>query len=574
MKTCRSISLILPVLSLFLTLTGCEKNEYNILFVVFDDLGTHLSSYGDKNSQKFNLTPNFDQLAEQGVQFNNAFCQAALCGPSRSSFLTGLRPDVTSVNTDHERSWMYEPEDVPEFFEIIIKHPTIGNYFREKGYYTARSGKVHHEHGIYEALDWEPTDYEKEPDAIPWLSPPEYKKYTDATGLPSYWQDTLNPITKDNLYPWSADMYKTTSIWEMHMDYDKNDPYRNRNMLWVHRTMDAMDKAVEKGKPFFVACGIVSNHDPYCQPKEFADKINPMEIVMPVTNGMKERNERPVPWAYYAGQRGWSDGTANWANIDDYLMRNNIPEAPWEGNPLPSDPGDIQEDAIRRKMLQSYYASVSYSDFLLGKLLNKLKALDIEENTIIAIVSDHGFHIFDHDLWNKTTQFRHSTRSVAFIHAPMIRTAQKNRQANSPVELIDFYPTLIDLCGLDIPEAAQGLSLIPMLKDVNHEIHPYAYSQFNKARQMGYTLVNQQFRYTAWLDNPDGKEGPINSGPEYGEVMMEELYDLGTDPQETKNISGQVDYADLQAKLRHDLLHFVKNESARNPFLNKYKSNL
>jgi arylsulfatase A-like enzyme len=247
-------------------------------------------------------------------------------------------------------------------------------------------------------------------------------------------------------------------------------------------------------------------------------------------------------------------------------MRTNIPEAPWEGDPLPSDPGDIGEEVIRRKMLQSYYASVSYSDFLLGKLLQKIADLDIEDNTIIAIISDHGFHIFDHDLWNKTTQFRHSTRSVAYIHAPSFSQEAPSGKVDNPVELVDFYPTLIDLCGLDIPESTQGSSLVPVLEDLKREIKPYAYSQFSKNRQMGYTLVNQNYRYTAWLDDPDGINGPCNSGPEYGDIMMEELYDLMRDPQETRNVAWESEYTGIRAKLKQDLMHFVKKESAADPF--------
>jgi iduronate 2-sulfatase len=538
-----------------------ELTRPNILFIVFDDLGRHLSSYNDPNAIKFNLTPNFDRLAEMGVQFNNAYCQVPVCGPSRASFLTGLRPDYTTVNTDHDMEWVYNKVNTPGFFKIIKSHPTMLNYFREHGYYTARSGKIHHGFGITRSIEWEPTDYEKEPDAIPLLSPAEFAEYTDHSGLPGLWQDPENPILKDQVNPWEGPhTHKLTTIWEMHMDYDKDDPYRNRNALWVHRTLHAIDKAVKQDKPFFISCGIVANHDPYCQPKEFADKIDPREIILPETNGLKNGKGRPVPWVYYQGQRRWSDGTANWPSLDDYLMRRNIPDKPWEGEPLPGDPGDIAEEAIRRKMLQSYYASVNYSDYLLGKLMDKLEEHNIMDNTIIAVISDHGFHIFDHDIWNKTTQFRYSTRTIAFMHAPGVIT-NHNAKIDQPVELLDFYPTLADLCGLELPATMHGKSLIPLLKNPGESVETYAFSQFDKNRQMGYSINNPQYRYSAWLDNTDGKGGEINSGPEYGEIMMEELYDLEQDPQEIDNIAGSEEYKEIQKRLKTDLMEFVRDES-------------
>jgi arylsulfatase A-like enzyme len=537
-------------------LTRCQnqKQPLNVLFMVFDDLGPHLASYGDPNAKKFNLTPNFDRLAEMSVQFNRSYCQVAICGPSRSSFLTGLRPDITSVNTDHDYASKYREDTTPAFFELIHSHPTLLNMFNQNGYYTARSGKVHHGFGVTGNIPWEPTSYEKEPDTKLRKNPPEYIKYTEASGLPSFWQDLNNPITKNHLNPWGGhENQKKTTIWEMHVDYDKNDPCRNRNTLWTERTLHAIDKAVESKKPFFIGFGPTATHDPYCQPKEFADKIDPRELDMPETMGI----ERPIPFKYYGGQRPWSDGTANWDNLDDFLDRKNIPDKTWEGQPLPRDGAEIEHEEIKRKVLQSYYAAIAFIDYQVGRILDKLEENNLIDNTIIVAFGDHGFHVYDHDIWDKTTNFEYATRTFTYIHTPNMK--HSGTVTSKTIEFVDFYPTLLDLCGIQIPDRCQGISLKPLLDDPNRPWQKYAFTQFYKANQMGYAIRSKDYRYTAWLHDPDGRGGEHNSGPEYGGVVFEELYDLNKDPLETKNLVGDSVYENIRTDLKAKLFKVIKD---------------
>ena len=540
-----------------------SPEQPNVLFIVYDDLGSHLTSYGDPNAKQFDLTPNFDRLADMSLQFNNSYCQAAICGPSRASLLTGLRPNTIGITTQEPMT--YSTGSHPLFHEMIRKYPTMLNYFREHGYYTARAGKIHHMYGV--AFPWEPTSYEMERDRWPRVVPNEFLRYANTdggvkpwSGQPSYWQDPEVPVLKERFFPWKdSELRAKTPIYEMHLDYDKDHPWRNRDVLYTEMTLDAIDKAVDKGKPFFVAYGVTAPHDPYVQPKEFADKIDPRKLIMPETWGITKREGRPVPGHYYGSMRSWSDGTGNWVSWDDYLDRTNIPEKPWEGQPLPNDAAEIRHEFIYRKILHSYYASIAFADYLLGRVLDKLEERGLRDNTIIILLSDHGFHVFDHDSWCKTTHFRHSARTVTYISTPGMKTA--GQQTESMNEFVDFYPTILDFAGLPPIEGHEGFSLRPILEDPLAKVKPYAFHQFYKSgpQQMGYSIYNQHYRYTAWFDDPDGRGAAPPNGARFGEIEFEELYDFEKDPQETRNIAGDPEYREIQAQLRAELIAHYAN---------------
>jgi len=539
-------------------LASPSREAPNVLLIAYDDLGSHLASYGDPNAKQFDLTPNFDRLARESLQFNNSYCQAAICGPSRASLLTGLRPNAIGVTTQEPMT--YSTGSHPLFHEMIKTYPTMLNTFREHGYYTARAGKIHHMYGV--AFPWEPTSYEMERDRWPRVVPNEFLRYANTdggvgpwSGQPSYWQDPEVPVLKERFFPWlDKELLGRTPIYEMHLDYDKDHPWRNRDTLYTEMTLDAIDKAVQKDKPFFVAYGVTAPHDPYVQPKEFADKIDPRKLIMPETWGITKREGRPVPRHYYGNMREWSDGTRNWESWDDYLDRTNIPDKPWEGQPLPQDAAEIRHEFIYRKVLQSYYASIAYADYLLGRVLDKLEADDLMDNTIILLFSDHGFHVFDHDSWCKTTHFRHSARTVTYIRKPGMKTA--GQQTESMNEFVDFYPTLLDLAGLPPIEGHHGVSLRPLLEDPGASVKPYAFHQFYKSgpQQMGYSIYNQNYRYTAWFEDPDGRGAPPPEGSRFGEIVFEEFYDFDKDPQETKNVAKNPQYQAVKLKLREQLI--------------------
>ena len=241
----------------------------------------------------------------------------------------------------------------------------------------------------------------------------------------------------------------------------------------------------------------------------------------------------------------------------DFLSRDNIPKKPWEGNPLPRDGAHIKQEEIKRKVLQSYYAAVSFIDYQMGRILDKLKELDLINNTIIIAFGDHGFHIYDHNIWDKTTNFEYATRTFTYVHSPDMKSAGK--QTDNNIEFVDFYPTLIDLCGFEIPERVQGCSFKPLLDNPDRPWKEYAFTQFWKSGQMGYAIRSKEYRYTAWLEDPDGRGGEANSGPEYGSVVFEELYDLQKDPYETENLADQEPYRAIQAELKENVFVMIKD---------------
>lgn len=431
-----------------------EANRPNILFIAVDDLRPKLGCYGDTDA----ITPNIDRLAERGVLFENAYCQQAVCAPSRASLMSGRRPDKTKV-------WNLSTH----FREALPDVVTLPQYFKQHGYHTQSVGKIYH-------------DPASAQDPVSWSVPA--KLAVTGTAGPKYVLDS-NINQKGS---WKAAATENADVPDSAYVDGK-----------VSKAAVAILQKI-KAKPFFLAVGFRRPHLPFSAPKKYWSMYDRELLQLPVNPTSPEGTPK-IALHKSKELRGYTD----------------IPKS-----------GEISEQKIR-ELLHGYYASTTYVDAQIGKLLNTLEALDLMKNTIIVLWSDHGYHLGEHDLWSKTTNFELDTRVPLIISTP--RHKGKPMRTNALVELVDIYPTLTDIAGLPEPEGVEGSSMNPLLTDPELKWKKAVFSQFprpwfykNQPEVMGYSVRTRDYRYTQWQDFTTG------------EVKYEELYDHRNDPGETMNV--------------------------------------
>lgn len=442
----------------------------NILFIAVDDLRPQLGCYGDAIA----VTPNIDKLAKRGIIFNNAYCQQAVCAPSRSSLMTGRRPNTTKV-------W-----DLKTHFRTALPDVlTLPQYFKQQGYRTQSVGKIYH-------------DPQEAQDEVSW-SVPEVLAVTDEIGgryalpendIPGIW-----PANKTNSTE-RADVADSVYI-----------DGRVAN--------DAVKILKEiKDKPFFLAVGFRRPHLPFVAPEKYWALYDDKKIPMP---------KNPQPPAAVP-----DIALNNWAELRAYT---DIP-----------DIGALTDPEKLHQLIQGYYASTSFVDAQIGKVIDELDKLGLTENTVIVLWGDHGFHLGEHGLWTKSTNFELDTRVPLIVCSP--DQPVRNVRSDALVELVDVYPTLTELAGLPLPKDLEGLSLAPLLAQPGQSWKSAAFSQFLRSKEkiMGYSIRTRNFRYTEWQDFASG------------EMKAAELYDHLADPLETVNLIHQAKQKENIQKMA-DLLH-------------------
>ena len=179
--------------------------------------------------------------------------------------------------------------------------------------------------------------------------------------------------------------------------------------------------------------------------------------------------------------------------------------------------------------IQAYYASITFADAQVGRMLDALQRLGLDKNTVVVFTSDHGYHMGEHGYYQKTTLFENATRVPLIIAAPGMKSGGKT--SKSFAEMIDFYPTLAELCDLPAPRNLSGVSLVPTLKDPNVKTRESAFTQYD----VGYSVRTERYRYNAW-----GEDGALGA----------ELYDRASDPAELVNLAGKADMAATEASLK------------------------
>lgn len=453
---------------------AADKPKTNVLFIMADDYRPELASYGSVA-----LTPNLDRLAKRSVQFNNAYCQQAVCNPSRSSMLTGKRPDTLRIwnNSVH-------------FRELNPDVTTLPLWFKEHGYVTRDSGKIFH--------NWHTKE---KGDARSW-SAPEFLHYAN--------HGNDKPQVEGGQVP--PDLAKTLlGGYEKHICECRDVPdeayYDGRVAADAVKVM-----AEVKDKPFFLAVGFWKPHAPFNAPKKYWDMYQRDKL--PVLNPARPEGAPEVA----------------------FHLSTEILGPVKQQKPL--TPEQIAE------MRHGYFANISYLDAQLGKVLDALEKNGLADNTIITFAGDHGYHIGEHTLWGKTSNFEYDAHVPLLISAPGMKAGVKT---NSLAELLDLFPTLVDLCALPMPEGLEGKSLAPVLRDPAAVVHQGAFTQHprpayydrepgGQPTTMGCSVRTASVRYTEWRDWKTGA------------VVASELYDAAKDSAELRNAVDDPALKDPQAE--------------------------
>ncbi|WDE98465.1 sulfatase [Lentisphaera profundi] len=491
------------LLSLFVISGVCSASngkKYNVLFIPIDDFKPLIGAYGEKQI----ITPNMDRLADQGMIFNNAHCQYAICGSSRASVMSGMYIDSVRV-------FSFTPKMREANPDIL----TLPQYFKQQGYQTTGIGKTYDSRCV-----------DKKRDALSWsLAYREYiapdEKYGHQKG--GYRNaDRIREIARlEKKYSKNKDLLKKQLAAQGLRPLTESEDYPDVAYSDGQKTLVAMkmlEDLSKDDKPFFLSVGYQKPHLPFVAPKKYWD--------------LYEREKINLPFAGKAkGSPSFSYG--NMGELHSYSMKEKLPFS----------------DAYKREITHGYYACVSFIDAQIGQLIDKLEELEIRDNTIICLWGDHGWHLGDHNLWCKHSNFEQAVRSPLIISAPGMKAIGKSSQ--SPVGLVDIFPTLCDLTGLVIPKHLQGESLKPILDNAEAMVKEVEMAQYprtiNGKDAMGYTVRSKRYRYTAW------KQMDYRKGELEGPIVAEELYDYEKDPSEKSSFIKNPEYQEIKLKLRQQL---------------------
>ena len=276
----------------------------------------------------------------------------------------------------------------------------------------------------------------------------------------------------------------------------------------------------DTSKPFFLAIGFKRPHLPFVAPKKYWDLYD-KEAIQLATFQNKSKNGTDLAYHSSGEMRSYQSPEVEYKLNEKKLLE--------------------MDEELQKKLIHGYYACVSFVDTQVGKIIEKLKEKDLDKNTIIVVFGDHGWHLGDHSLWNKHSNFEQATRSPLMIYVPNGNTSVK---VSSPTEFVDLFPTLCELSGLSIPENLDGKSLLPLINQTNKVAKKYAVSQWHKGKVTGYSFRTDTYRYTVWIDKKKSSEFITSN-----DIVAQELYDYSKDPLETRNHFGRPEYKAIQKEL-------------------------
>jgi iduronate 2-sulfatase len=418
---------------------GSLTDRMNVLFAVVDDLRPELGCYGKEQI----ISPNIDNLARDGILFERAYCQQAVCAPSRSSVLSGCRPDTTMIYdlATPLRKLMPDILSLPE-------------HFRNNGYETVSVGKVYH-HPRDDLQGWS-----KEP----------FRSRGDWKGRGYLTDEAVEAMKKNEEFLRQRNDRRTG----LGPAFEAADVPDNA----YHDGMDA-DAAIDelrllKDKTFFLGLGFHKPHLPFNAPKRYWDMYPPEKI------RLAENPFEPEGVTEYS--------LTNFGELRGYFGMAKT-------GPVPDDQA--------RQLIHGYSACVSYVDAQFGRVIGELERLKLRDRTIIILWGDHGWKLGEHASWCKHTNFEVDARAPMIISVPGMKKAGEHTYALT--EFVDMYPTLCELCCLPIPEHVEGLSFAPVLEKPNRPWKESALSQYPRGSVMGYTLRTDRYRYTQWQDRKSGE---------------------------------------------------------------------
>ncbi|XP_036404650.1 iduronate 2-sulfatase [Megalops cyprinoides] len=549
-------------LSFILTFSSVEvgsTGKLNVLFIISDDLRPALGCYDDPVVK----SPNIDQLASQSKVFLNAYAQQAVCGPSRTSFLTSRRPDTTRLY-DFNSYWRVHAGN----------YTTLPQHFKSQGYTTMSVGKVFHPGIASNHSD----DY-----PYSWSVPPYHP--------PSFAYEKRK-VCKGDDGKLHVNLLCPVNVTEMPL----------KTLPDMENTAEAvrlLRSVKDTGSPFFLAVGYYKPHIPFRIPQEFL-KLYPLESLSLAPDPDVPRGLPPVAYNPWTDIRKREDVES--LNIS------------FPYGPIPKD--------FQLRIRQHYFASVSYVDNQIGKLLSALDDLGLAKNTIVVFTSDHGWSLGEHGEWAKYSNFDVATRVPLSVYVPGLTSASEKagkkifpyidvfqdshqrfsegRQVNAMVELVDLFPTLSELAGLKAPPpcprssfrvqlCTEGSSLAQSFRGPKHRDNSeaIAYSQYPRPsdtpqedsdlplladiRVMGYSIRSCDYRYTLWVSFD-----PVSFQANLSDIHGGELYLLQEDPGQDNNVYNSTEYSGVLCKLnthlhwtatlKQHLLYFYSGSKAKGMF--------
>jgi len=445
----------------------------NVLLILVDDLKPALGCYGDATAK----TPNIDKLAARGMRFDLAYCNQAVCAPSRFTLMLGSHSTSTGLYGlgSHLRNLVPDAVTMPQFF---AKH----------GWRTESLGKVFH---IGHGNEGDPASFSVQhfkDKVIEYLDP----ESTDG-----------GKLTREEALFTNQKLGQIKSLPRgaaFESPVAKDEDYADGRV--AAETMKRLQAAKERtGQPVFIAAGFVRPHLPFSAPKKYWDMHDPAKLPMPTFE------DYPTGSPKVAQKRG--------GEIAAY-------------QPVPEGPDAEFSPELKRQLIHGYYASTSFVDAQIGRVIDELDRLGLADNTLVVLWGDHGFHLGDLGIWTKHTNYEQANRIPLLFVAPGVtKPGSSTRQL---AESVDIFPTLAELAGLPAPTGPQpidGISLVPVLKDPQARVRDHAYHAYPK-QKLGRAIRTERYRLIEWKKP--------NAPPETAEL---ELYDYESDPLETKNLAAE-----------------------------------
>jgi len=400
---------------------------------------------------------------------------------------------MTGLRPDRTRVW----DLLTDFRQVNPNAVSMPEILIQNGYNTQAFGKIYHESSCSPGHD-----------AKSWSVP--YLKIT----RPTYAQAKGMPLAECVDVP--------------------DETYRDGTMVgYVNAAMDKL--AADKSKPFFLAAGFQKPHMPFVAPKKYWDLFDRSQ--MPIEE-FQDMSKNGPAIAYHDSQ-----GIKKYSDVPKF-------------DSYSPDPKDHMPENAQRYAVHGYFAATAYTDANIGKIIAHLDSLGLRDNTIIVLWGDHGWHLGDHGLWTKMTNFEQATHGLLIIDVPGKKEGIK---PSGMCEFVDIFPTLFDLNGITIPSWIDGKSLVPTLTDPDAQVKPYSMSQYPRGAVMGYTIRTPRYRYTEWIKN-----FKTNQKYDSSLVVAREMYDYDKDPKETVNVVDEPAYSAAAKEMKAMFLECMNREYKAN----------
>jgi iduronate 2-sulfatase len=474
------LQLVMPAGGVAARQRNAPGKKLNVLFLIADDLRPEVGAYGHPQVR----TPNIDRLAARATRFDRAYTQYPLCNPSRTSLLTGRYPTETGVMDNNKYFRATHPDWV-----------TLPQHFKNNGYAALRAGKIFHG-GIDDQVSWTEGGEPVDPAIVNRGTNSQAARPAQPAQRPRDSDESEGEPPVRAADEGERRRRSSDRIVVLEGDGETHGDYRTAT-----RAVDYLER--HRDRPFFLAVGFVKPHSPPTAPRKHFDLYDPARVTLPV-----DFAPRPAP------PPGFPEPSVPRRNADLFIGRDASPEE-------------------AREMTRAYWASTTFMDAQVGRVLDALERLGLKDKTVVVFWSDHGYHLGEKGKWSKAySLFEVGTRVPLLVAVPNGPGQSSSRN----VELLDLYPTLAELCGLPRPQAGvRGRSLAPLLRnprarwnnDVAHTVTMFQ-------NKLGRAVRTERWRYAEW---DEGRAGAM-------------LFDETRDPHEMKNLAEDPAHAKTVAEMK------------------------